>query len=100
VSIDLPDASEESGTDRDGVLSYAAEWHALAIGFLVGLTGAAAVVIAFAGYALGIGRSVFRETGHLRDAAREPAYSAGGIVLGLAVNTLLVGGSLLPFLPL
>lgn len=86
----LPDASTEEGTERDGLLSYAAEWHALLYGFLVGLTGRPAVIVTFAGYALGLGHGKFRDTGHLRDAAREPVYAATGLTLGLAVHGLLI----------
>lgn len=35
--MELPDGETEDETERDGVLSYAAEWHAFAIGFYDGM---------------------------------------------------------------
>jgi len=34
---ELPDEPSEDGTERDGVLSYSAEWHALAHGAFDGM---------------------------------------------------------------
>lgn len=33
----LPDGANESDTERDGFLSYAAEWHALSLGVFDGM---------------------------------------------------------------
>lgn len=79
-------APSESSTSRDGVLSWSAETHALALGLGSGLVaalsgeiGALSLVV---GVALGRTRLPTDADQHLRDAAREPAYAAGGGVVG------------------
>jgi len=77
-----PDAPSESASEYDGFLSYAGEYHALAVGALAGgvyaATGDAAVAAGLWAIVTG-GRKV---SGHLADARDEVAYTAGGAVLG------------------
>jgi tetrahydromethanopterin S-methyltransferase subunit B len=103
--IEIPDETKEEYTDRNGVLSYAGEWHALFYGVLVGLTGQEALIVAFVSYLVGRNKlpERFPTTEHLRDAGREPAYSGFGVLAGLALHAFAFGKSiaaLLPSLPL
>jgi len=78
----LPDAANESDTERDGFLSYAAEWHALAIGAFFGLVFAVTGNPVVAGFAfLVITGKAKVSNAHLRDAAKEAAYSGGAFVV-------------------
>lgn len=77
----LPDAPNESDTERDGVLSYAGEWHALAIGAGLGIFAAATmneVVFVFA-FLLITGKAKVSNS-HLKDAAKEAAYTSAAFV--------------------
>jgi len=94
--LDMPDSGDEEDTERDGFLSYAGEWHAMALGFGVGLTGTKALIGLFIAFVFGIGTEKLRMSPHLKDAAEESAYSVGGVGIGLAVNVLLFGGSIIP----
>lgn len=73
-----------------GFLSSYAEWHATAIGaffgVVFGMTGDVRVAVAVV--AIVMGKAAVTSP-HLRDAAREAAYTAGGFVVGLAAATLL-----------
>lgn len=92
------DAPTESDSERDGLLSYAAEWHALEIGVFVGLSGQWPLIAALAAFAVGgaeLGRRL-RDTEHVRDAAKEPGYSAAGVVVGLGVHV--TGAGMPPWL--
>lgn len=84
MTADIPDGMTESDTDRDGVLSYAGEYHALAIGaFLgvaVGLTGDTTVLMA--AVAIVLGKAKYSNP-HLKDATQEVAYTASGFVVTL-----------------
>jgi len=88
------DEPSESDSSRDGVLSYAAEWHAAAIGaaagFLAVAFGQEALLALGASYATG--RATGQASEHIRDVAREPAYFAAAVavggLLGLAVRAL------------
>jgi hypothetical protein len=91
--VELPDRATEEGTDRDGVLSYSGEWHALFIGIGVGLTGAADIAAAFAMFVLGVGGEKFRNNGHIRDATKEGAYSFAGVVIGLVLHLFAFGAA-------
>lgn len=102
----LPDGPTEASTSRDGVLSYAGEWHALVIGAGAGLAAAATgtwvLVVVVAGASLGL--EVARrspstvEKGTLPwvgEVRKEPWYALGGLLAGVPIG-LLVG----PGLPL
>lgn len=80
----------ESGSGYDGFLSYAAEWHALAVGAALGLVygGTGDTRIAIVAFLLVSGKAQ-ASNAQLRDAAKEVAYTAGGFVI-LAVPTLLL----------
>jgi hypothetical protein len=66
-----PDAPRESDTERDGFLSYAAEWHAFAIGFYDGMSSV---------------RARPRGLPDNEDVQREPHYYKGAYVLGTLVQ--------------
>lgn len=93
-----PDAPTESASRYDGFLSYAAEWHAtalgLAAGFMVGALGSRELLAATVPYAAG--RATARGDAHLRDIGEEPAYFAGaafvGALVGAAVGFVLGSG--------
>jgi hypothetical protein len=82
----------ESGSSRDGFLSYAGEYHATALGaaagFMFGALGSRELLAAMIPYAAG--RATGRGDSHLRDIGKEPAYFAGAVVvfglLGIAVR--------------
>lgn len=87
------DAPTEAGSERDGVLSYAAEWHALEVGLFVGLSGQWPLIAALAAFSVGgaaMGQRL-RDVQHVRDAAREPGYASAGVVAGLAIHSAAVG---------
>lgn len=82
MPIDLPDGATEDDTERDGFLSYSKEWHALAIGAVLGIIAAVTMheaVFLFA-FLIITGKAKV-SNGHLRDAAIEAAYSGGGFVV-------------------
>lgn len=80
--IGRPDAATEDESDRDGFLSYAAEWHAVAVGavfaLLTAIVGNPAPAIFFGGILTG---RIPTGVNHLRDAAKETAYSGGAFVV-------------------
>lgn len=91
------DAPTEGDSDRDGVFSYAAEYHA----FLIGLaTGAVASVggqpmLALAVLGVAVGGSgaewaikQLKGRGVVTEISREPWYSIGGVVVGYALPFL------------
>lgn len=89
-------APSESDSARDGVLSYSAEVHALALGLGAGVVTALLLVlghrelsalpaVAVVGWALGIRKVPKGADSHVRDVAREPAYAVGGVAVGVVV---------------
>lgn len=82
---------DESSTDWNAFLSTTIEYHAVAIGYLVGVSGSRELVMLFALYIMGTGAYKFRNDSHIRDAALEPAYAAFGVSLGLFQHYLLWG---------
>lgn len=75
---------KESGTPRNGFLSYPAEWHAPAIAFGVGYAGTTEQARAVVAYSLGRGgaKKQLGEDSHIRDMADEPAYTLAALSLG------------------
>lgn len=72
-----PDAPNEEDTERDGLLSYAGEWHALTIGVYRGLT------------TLRPWDDDFLEVAErYDDVEAEPWYYKGGFVLGTLLQML------------
>lgn len=71
-----PDAGSESESDRSGVLSYGAEWHAFTHGVYKGLTSKALVT---------------PPEPDNPDVEKEPHYYRGGYVIG-TIGQLLVAG--------
>jgi hypothetical protein len=65
----------ESGTERDGFLSYSVEWHAFAHGVYAGLRKK---------------RPKPKGLPENEDVQREPAYYKGGFVLGTLLQAALV----------
>lgn len=70
-----------------GPLSTFAEYHSLGIGFIAALAGGD-VFTGAVGYALGTGGGKARRSGHMQDAAQEPAYLAVGAALAFGVRAL------------
>jgi len=68
-----PDSPEEDDTERDGFLSYAAEWHALSLGLYDGLKSPRV-----------------RPNGipDNKDAKAEPHYYKGAYVIGTVLQVL------------
>lgn len=71
----LPDEGSESDTERDGFLSYAAEWHAFSLGFYDGMKS---------------WRARPSDLPDNPDAEAEPHYYKGAYVLGTLVQLLVV----------
>jgi hypothetical protein len=92
AGIELPDATNESGTERDGVLSYAGEWHALLVGLSVGLvaavTGQVLLLGVVAAVALGL-EAGKRKSKALGEVHREPWYALGGLLVYLPTEVIL-----------
>lgn len=82
--VTLPDGTEDE-TGRDGFLSAIDEWHALGIGFLIGLTGHIEIIALFTAFLLGEYDGL-RKTDHVEDAMLKPGYACLGIILGLVVH--------------
>lgn len=95
--FDGMDAPTESNSERNGFLSYAGEWHALAVGVAIGAWAAYAgrpeLVALVAGVAV-LGRGAERLNRFvggrfaLHELKREPWYSFGGAVIGFAAGHL------------
>jgi hypothetical protein len=96
----------EDASDPDGALSYAGEWHALAVGigsgFTAAVTGQPVILAGLIAVALGIsGREIdvsFGGRGVVHEVKREPWYATGG---GLIAYTVMGGriGELVGLLP-
>lgn len=80
--MSIPDKASESDTDRDGFLSYAAEWHAFSIGLYDGMKS---------------WRVRPKALPDNPDVQAEPHYYKGAYVIGTLVQLLVViaGGSYL-----
>lgn len=83
----LPDGATEGDTDRDGVLSYAGEWHALEVGFAVGFASVVPYpkLKRFVFAIVGLGADMTR-TQAFKEAKRESWYALTGVVLGAVVG--------------
>lgn len=90
----------EKGTEYNGFLSYAGEWHSLTLGLAVGassaITGtpetAATVAMVSLGYK---GKQAMPNVGKKKEKAsvvgeirREPWYCTGGVILGFVAGAL------------
>lgn len=73
------DASTEDDSERNGVLSYAAEWHALAIGLFNGMKG---------------WRARPKTMPDNSDVQAEPHYYATGYVIGTILQAVIFVGLL------
>lgn len=96
------DATSESETEFDGLLSYSTEYHAAVMGFAAGFGAVAPLPtemkLALAG-ALGMDslgpRKLFGDDTNKHVAAEvraEPWYAVGGLFIGYALGTLWAGG--------
>lgn len=87
----LPDSPTESGTDRNGLLSYAGEWHGLAVGAFLGVLAGATQNPAIFLVAIGLiaGKKSYQRA-HMKDASRETAYTGAAFVLAFFPTLLLV----------
>lgn len=91
-AVSLPDAPTEAGTTRDGFLSYAGEWHALALGLaagiMFGVEGDVDHAVGLVGVALG-GKGIEGAKSRIGNSkaaseiSSEPWYAAGGVLVGL-----------------
>lgn len=83
LGIELPDARTEAGTDRDGVLSYAGEYHAVVCGTIAGYATASdrLLVDLVAVHAVTADAAV-------DDIRANPWYAVGGIAAGRALAAL------------
>jgi hypothetical protein len=90
--------SKERFSDRDGLLSYATEWHAAIIGLGAGLGLGVPGVAAVAATALGlqIGKRISTRKA-IEELQKEPWYGIGGSVIGFGIHRL-AGFSLLDVL--
>lgn len=71
-----PDSPTEAGSERDGFLSYAAEWHALSIGVYDGMKN---------------WRARPGDLPENNDVQKEPHYYTGGYVIGTLLQLCIVG---------
>jgi hypothetical protein len=79
------DAPSEEQSDRDGVLSYAVEWHALTVGLAAGLGAGVSGRWELAGMVIAITlgvRAAPENVPRLGQLKREPWYALGGVVVG------------------
>lgn len=94
-----PDGAREQDTKRPGFLSYAGEWHALAVGLAAGLaagtTGrwelAAAVVAVALGMQAGKVKGADPSVAMVGEVRSEPWYALGGVVIGSVAGLVLPG---------
>lgn len=70
-----PDSPTESDSERDGFLSYAAEWHAFAIGVYDGMKS---------------WRARPGELPENKDVQKEPHYYKGAYIIGTLLQLLIV----------
>lgn len=79
------------------VLSRPAEWHSIMSGLLIGITGEKIAVLALVGYILGRETRLLALVEHLpeglhkNDTKKEPAYAATGMLIGMAIHSLMWG---------
>lgn len=98
----LPTGEYEEDTKRDGLLSYAVEWHALVIGVSIGAaaatTGDMELLMALVAVALGVGRvqQQFSETVQ-EQVLKEPPYALAGVAIGYGAVYLAQTGQLPAF---
>lgn len=77
---DIPDEPNESDTEDDGFLSYAAEWHAFAIGLYDGMKD---------------WRARPGDLPDNPDVQAEPHYYKGAYVIGTVLQALIVAAVLI-----
>lgn len=89
----IPDGATEADTERDGLLSYAKEWHALIIGLGIGITLGLAGIALTTSVALGLlGLDKARQKLGRKaviNLKAEPWYGIGGSIIGTATTKLL-----------
>jgi len=101
-----PDGAREQDTPRGGFLSYAGEWHSLAVGLGAGIAAGttgrwelAAVVVALAlGMEAGKVKGADPSAPVVGEVRREPWYGLGGVVIGVVFGVLVSGTSLPSFI--
>jgi len=89
------DAPTESDSERNGVFSYAGEYHAFAIGAGAGAVAAlgtnpelaaAVVAVALGGSSVEAARNRLKGKKVVEEVSTEPWYSIGGVALGYAIG--------------
>lgn len=92
------DAPTEADSERDGLLSYSKEWHALVVGLaaglVAGLSGRWEIVVAVVAMTLAIRAA----PGPLKQLRKEPWYALGGVVIG--VGSAVIGPTVAGVIPL
>ena len=83
--VELPDGPTEESTERDGVLSYSKEWHALALGVLAVLADRGRDPLAAVAFVATVALGLQVAQGPVSQAASEPWYALAGLVLGLVL---------------
>jgi len=87
--------ASESASDRNGLLSYATEWHALIIGLGAGLGLGIPGVAVVSATALGLkGMKRISTRKAVQELVQEPWYGIGGAVIGFVGNHLAGSGIL------
>lgn len=81
------DAPTESDSERDGLLSYSKEWHALTVGLTAGLVAGATGTWTLAVAVVAMALAVRAAPGPLSQLRREPWYALGGVTLGVTGTT-------------
>lgn len=101
--VELPDGKTEEDTHRDGVLSYAVEWHAFTIGIAVGFASVLPLpkLRAFVYHAVGLYGDgdcdgIDTRTQAMKEVRQESHYALGGALIGatlaVALQLLALGG--------
>jgi hypothetical protein len=82
-------APTEADSERDGLLSYSKEWHALIVGFgagmVAGLSGSWELAVTVVAMTLAMRAA----PGPLKQLRREPWYALGGVVTGTGFGVVL-----------
>lgn len=104
MRIPVPGDGGEGATGRDGLLSYAGEWHALLIGLGAGFASAAAgrydlavavVAVALGGSGAEAAKRKLQGKDVVAETSAEPWYSIAGVGLGVVVAAALAFSGLL-----
>jgi len=85
----VPDSTDESETERDGVVLSLREWHASVVGLAVGVVTALTGSWELAGLFVFVALGAKLDSKHLTDIRREPWYALGFCLAGLVATLYL-----------